>query len=59
IFDNTDEAEASIESQWSKYYTNYTKDRRKVYYRCKKDKLRGPQCSANIYQLYHADGNKV
>jgi len=26
IFDNTGEAEASIENQRSKYYTNYTED---------------------------------
>ncbi|CAF4691454.1 unnamed protein product, partial [Rotaria sp. Silwood2] len=56
--DNADEAEVSIENQWSKYYTNYTEDGN-VYYRFKKAKLRGPQCLTNICLLYHADSGKV
>ncbi|CAF5017447.1 unnamed protein product [Rotaria sp. Silwood1] len=58
-FDHAGEAEASIGNQWSKYYTNYAEDGRKVYYRCKKAKLLGPQCAANIYLSYHADSDKV
>ncbi len=30
-----------------------------MYYRCKKSKLRGSQCSASTYLLYHADSDKV
>lgn len=52
-------AEASIESTWSKHYTNHSEIGRKVYYRCKRKKLRGPQCKASIYLLYHADSDKV
>ncbi|CAF2482353.1 unnamed protein product [Rotaria sp. Silwood2] len=58
-FNNVDEAEASVENQWSKYYTNYIEDGRKVSYRCQKTKHRGPQCPANIYLLHHADSDKV
>ncbi|CAF5096442.1 unnamed protein product, partial [Rotaria sp. Silwood1] len=42
-YDNPCEAEASIENQWSKHYTNYTEQGRKVYYRCKRRKRRDPQ----------------
>lgn len=58
-FGNADEAQASIEKIWSKYYTNYSEIGRKVYYRCKKAKLRGRQCSASMHLLYHADSDKV
>ncbi|CAF3879166.1 unnamed protein product [Rotaria sordida] len=58
-FDNAEEAEASIENIWSKQYTNYTEHGRRVYYRCNKAKLRGPQCSASIHLLYHADSDQV
>jgi hypothetical protein len=43
VFDNAAEAEASIGNTWSKHYTNYSDDGRRVYYRCKKAKFRGPQ----------------
>src|ERR1700722_10846460 len=58
-FDQPEEAEASIKSEWAKHYTNYTENGRKVYYRCKKAKRRGPQCSASICLLYHADSDQV
>ncbi|CAF4884414.1 unnamed protein product, partial [Rotaria sp. Silwood2] len=58
-YDNPSEAEASIENQWSKHYTNYTEQGRKVYYRCKRMKRRGPQCNVSMYMLYHADSDKV
>jgi len=51
VFDNATEAEASIINEWSKHYTNYSENGRKVYYRCKKTKFRGPQCSAGLYLL--------
>ncbi|CAF3896417.1 unnamed protein product [Rotaria sordida] len=59
MFDNGAEAETSIGNQWSKYYTNHTEDGRKVYYRCKKAKRHGPQCTASLYLLYHADSDRV
>ena len=59
VFDNAAEVEASLGNIWSKHYTNYSEVGRKVYYRCKKSKLRGPQCSASAYLLYHADSDKV
>ncbi|CAF1449502.1 unnamed protein product [Adineta ricciae] len=59
VFDTSTEAEVSIGNQWSKYYTNYTEEGRKVYYRCKKAKRHGPQCTAGTYLLYHADSDKV
>jgi len=55
VFDNAAEAEALIRNTWSKHYTNYSDDGRRVYYRCKKAKFRGPQCSASIHLLFHAD----
>ncbi|CAF1167498.1 unnamed protein product [Adineta ricciae] len=58
-FSNADEAQASVELTWSKHYTNRSDTGRKVYYRCKKSKLRGPQCRASIYLLYYADSDKV
>ncbi|CAF4223247.1 unnamed protein product, partial [Rotaria sordida] len=58
-FDNAEEAEESVENIWSKQYTNYTDHGRRVYYRCNKAKLRGPQCSASIHLLYHADSDQV
>ncbi|CAF4737801.1 unnamed protein product [Rotaria sp. Silwood2] len=58
-FDNAEEAEESIENIWSKQYTNYIDHGRRVYYRCNKAKLRGPQCSASIHLLYHADSDQV
>ncbi|CAF2453517.1 unnamed protein product [Rotaria sp. Silwood2] len=58
-FHNAGEAEASIGNQWSKYYTNYTDDWRKFYYRCKKVKCRSSQCCASIYLLYHANCDKI
>ncbi|CAM4901280.1 unnamed protein product [Rotaria socialis] len=58
-FDKPSETEALIENQWSKHYTNYTENGRKVYYRCNKVKRRGPQCSASMCLLYHADSDKV
>lgn len=58
-YDNPSEAEASIEKQWSKHYTNYTEEGRKVYYRCKHMKRRGPQCNVSVCMLYHADSDKV
>ncbi|CAF4107816.1 unnamed protein product [Rotaria sp. Silwood1] len=48
-YDNPCEAEASIENQWSKHYTNYTEQGRKVYYRCKRMKRRDPQCNVSMY----------
>ncbi|CAF2072815.1 unnamed protein product, partial [Rotaria magnacalcarata] len=45
-FDNA--GEASIEDKWSKHYTNHTEKGRMVYYRCKKAKLRGSQCTLSI-----------
>ncbi|CAF1431807.1 unnamed protein product [Rotaria magnacalcarata] len=58
-FDNAGEAEASIKDKWSKHYTNHTEKGRMVYYRCKKAKLRGSQCTLSIYLLYHAETDKV
>ncbi|CAF1487839.1 unnamed protein product, partial [Rotaria sordida] len=58
-FNNASEVEASIGNTWSKYYTNYTENGRKVYYRYKKAKHHGPQCSSSIYLLYHADSDNV
>ncbi|CAF4977631.1 unnamed protein product [Rotaria sp. Silwood1] len=58
-FNNAGEAEASIKNEWSKHYTNYTEDGRRVYYRCRKVKRRGPQCSSSVSLLYHADSDKV
>ncbi|CAF1442393.1 unnamed protein product [Adineta steineri] len=45
-FSNVDEAHASIELIWSKHYTNNDESGKKVYYRCKKSKVRGIQCRA-------------
>ncbi|CAF2157720.1 unnamed protein product [Rotaria magnacalcarata] len=59
VFDNAVTAEASLENTWSKYYSNYSEIERKVYYRCRKSKLRGLQCSAGIYLLYHAASDQV
>ncbi|CAF3078406.1 unnamed protein product [Rotaria sp. Silwood2] len=58
-FDNAEEAEASIENIWSKQYTSYTEDERRVYYRCNKAKFREPQCSESIHLLHHADRDQV
>jgi len=58
-FNTGSEAEASIKSEWSKHYTNYTDKGKRVYYRCKKARRRGPQCSAGVSLLYHADSDKV
>ncbi|CAF2911546.1 unnamed protein product [Rotaria sp. Silwood2] len=58
-FNNAGEAEASIKSEWSKHYTNYTADGRRVYYRCRKAKRHGLQCSSSISLLHHADSDKV
>ena len=59
-FNDAGEAEASInKNDWAKHYTNYTEDGRRVYYRCRKAKRRGPQCSSSISLLYHADSDKV
>ena len=58
-FDCADRAEASVGNRWSKYYTNYTEDGRKCYYRCNKVKLRGFQCPTSIYLLYHSDSDQV
>ncbi|CAF3898545.1 unnamed protein product [Rotaria sp. Silwood1] len=58
-FNNAGEAEASIKNEWSKHYTNYTEDGRRVYYRCRKVKRRGPQCSSSVSLLYHTDSDKV
>ncbi len=57
--DNAREVEASIEDQWSKYYTNHTENGTMVYYRCNKAKLREPQYSVSVYLLYHADHDRV
>ena len=38
---------------------DHPEDGRKVSYRCKKTKRHGPQCTAGIYLLYHADSDKV
>ncbi|CAF1531286.1 unnamed protein product, partial [Rotaria sordida] len=59
VFDNAVKAEVSLGNTWSKHYTNYSDIGRKVYYRCRKSKLRGPQCSAGIYLLYHAESDQV
>jgi hypothetical protein len=40
VFDNAAEAEASLGKTCSTHYTNYSEIGRKVYYRCKKAKLR-------------------
>jgi len=45
-----------VKSDWSKHYAE---DGRIVYYKCKKAKCRGPQCSSCIPLLYHADSDKV
>jgi hypothetical protein len=58
-FDTPGEAESSIGDKWSKHYTHYSENGRTVYYRCNSAKRRGPQCSARIYLLYHADSDKV
>ncbi|CAF1173839.1 unnamed protein product [Didymodactylos carnosus] len=58
-FDKPGEAESLIGNKWSKHYTHDTENGRTVYYRCNNAKRRGPQCSASIYLLYHADSDKV
>ncbi|CAF3862535.1 unnamed protein product [Rotaria sp. Silwood1] len=58
-FNNADEATASIKKEWSKHYTNHTQNGRRIYYRCRKSKRRGVQCSAGICLLYHSDSDKV
>ncbi len=59
VSDNAAETEASIGNTWSKHYTNYSDNGRRVYYRCKKAKVRELQCSTSIHLLYHADNDKV
>ena len=58
-FNNSKEAENSLEKIWSKYYTNRTDEGRRVYFRCNKAKRRGPQCSAKMQLYYHADNDQV
>jgi len=58
-YETAREAESSIESIWSKYYTNYGNDGKRVHFRCNKVKRKGPQCSAMIHLLYHCDSDKV
>lgn len=44
------------EKIWTKYTTNKTDKGRKVIYRCRNVKCRGPQCEAGIYLFYaHVD----
>ncbi|CAF4217556.1 unnamed protein product [Rotaria sp. Silwood2] len=59
VFDNAVKAEASLGNIWSKHYTNYSEIGRKVYYRSRKSKLRGPQCSAGVYLFYHVESDQV
>jgi len=58
-FNTGSEAEALIKNEWSKHYTNYTDKGKRVYYRCKKARRRGPKCSADVSLLYHTDSDKV
>ena len=44
---------------WSKHYTNFTDKGKRIYYRCKKVRRRGVQCSASLSLLYHADSDQV
>ena len=59
IFDKPGEVKSSVGNEWSKRYTNYTQKDKRLDYRCKKAKRRGPHCSANIYLLYHTDSDTV
>ncbi|CAF2936935.1 unnamed protein product, partial [Rotaria sp. Silwood2] len=59
VFDNAVKAEASLGNIWSKHYTNYSEIGRKVYYRSRKSKLRGPQCSAGVYLFYYVESDQV
>ena len=56
-FNTVSEAEALIKSGWSKHYANYTDKGKRVYYRCKKARRRGPQCGAGVFLLYHLTMN--
>ncbi|CAF0964252.1 unnamed protein product [Adineta steineri] len=58
-FSNVHEAHASIELIWSKHYTNNGESGKKVYYRCKKSKVRGLQCRAGMYLLFNSNSDTV
>ena len=47
------------EKIWSYLYTNKTKDRDRLNYRCNQVKAREIQCKAKLYLLYHAKEESV
>ena len=58
-FETPSEAEVLVKNGWSKHYTNFTDKGKRIYYRCKKVRRRGVQCSASLSLLYHADSDQV
>lgn len=59
-FPNAESAKTSLDTKlWSRYRKDETTQGLKVYFRCTKVKLRGPQCGAAIYHLFKNDCNIV
>ncbi|CAF3436616.1 unnamed protein product [Rotaria socialis] len=61
VFNNKEDALKYIdnENQWGHYFTNYTKDGKKAYYRRNKVRYRTTQCSARICLFYDANNDDV
>lgn len=61
IFANMDEAQTFIEAEscWSKTKTLFTKNGKKILFRCNKVKKRAPQCTAGIYFICDFEPNNV
>lgn len=59
-FPNAELAKSSLDSKsWSRCRKDDTAQGIKIYFRCTKVKLRGPQCAAAIYHLYKNDSDLV
>lgn len=59
-FPNAESAKTSLDSKlWSRYRKDETSQGPKIYFRCTKVKLRGPQCGAAIYHLFKNDSDAV
>lgn len=60
VFENAEEASSSLDSnQWSRSRKTDTCEGVKVFFRCNRVKLRGPQCIAGIYHLFVNDKDVV
>lgn len=61
IFDNDLDAQSFINSEgcWSTRYTNQSEQGKKVFYRCKLVKKKGPQCDASLQLHYDSASFRV